>query len=62
MFNMLGALRILLLSRFMDLMALSLLFFAAALQVGPSAYYSEAAVFMSALLFFISLIAIIPAS
>jgi hypothetical protein len=43
-------------------MALSLLFFAAALQVGPSAYYSEAAVFMSALLFFISLIAIIPAS
>jgi hypothetical protein len=62
LFNMLGAFRILLVSRIMDVCSLSLLFFLAAVQMGSSTPYREAAICLTGILFLISFIALIPAS
>jgi uncharacterized membrane protein YbhN (UPF0104 family) len=62
MFNILGALRILLLSRLMDLFAISALFFISALLIGSLTSYRETAIWLSGALFFFSLSALIPAS
>jgi hypothetical protein len=53
-FNILGALRILLLSRLMDLFALSVLFFIAALFMPHYTSYREGALWISGILFLIS--------
>jgi hypothetical protein len=61
-FNLLGALRILLISRLMDLFALSALFFLTAVQISNVTPYRETAILISGVLLFISFIALIPAS
>jgi hypothetical protein len=61
-FNLLSAFRILLLSRFMDIFAISLLFFSSALVVSGGILYREAAIWLSGALFLFSVIALIPAS
>jgi uncharacterized protein (TIRG00374 family) len=61
-FNLLGALRILLLSRLMDLFALSMLFFIAALLMSSATPYREAAIWMSGALFLISSFALMRSS
>lgn len=61
-FNLLSALRILLVSRVMDLFALSALFFLAAIQISNVTSYRETAIWISGVLLFISFIALIPAS
>ena len=61
-FNFLGAFRILFLSRLMDLFAISALLFYAAIMISSTTAYREVAVLISGSLFFISLIALIPAS
>ena len=62
MLNMLGAFRILLLSRLMDLFALSALFLVSAILISSLTPYREAAIWLSGTLFLISSVAIIPAS
>jgi hypothetical protein len=62
MFNILSALRILLLSRLMDLFAISALFFISAMLIGSLTSYRETAIWLSGTLFFFSLSALIPAS
>jgi hypothetical protein len=62
LFNMLGALRILLLSRLMDLFAISALLLYAAIRISSTTAYREAAVLISGSLAVISLAALIPAS
>lgn len=61
-FNLLGALRILLLSRLMDLFALSMLFFIAAILISSDTPYCEAAIWLSGTLFLISSVALLRSS
>lgn len=61
-FNILGAFRILLLSRLQDLFALASLFFMSALFIGGNALYRQTAVWISGILSLTSLIAFLPAS
>jgi uncharacterized protein (TIRG00374 family) len=58
-FNILGALRILLLSRLMDMFALSALFFIAAIMMHSDTSYREAAIWLSGTLFLISSITLL---
>jgi hypothetical protein len=60
--NMTGAFRILLIGRFMDVSALSILFFLAAISISSSTPYREVAIWLTGILFFMTLIALIPAS
>lgn len=60
--NMLSALRILFLSRLMDLSAISGIFLIAAVQISGSNPYRNVALLISGILFLLSLIALIPAS
>ena len=53
-FNILSALRILLLSRLMDIFALSALFFVSAIMMSSDTPYREAAIWLSGTLFVIS--------
>jgi hypothetical protein len=62
MLDLLGAFRILFLSRLLDLFAISVIFFFAAVQMSNLTPYREAAIFLAGILFLISLIALIPAS
>ncbi len=59
---MLSALRILFLSRLLDLSAISGIFLIAAVQISGSNSYRNAALLISGILFLLSLIALIPAS
>ncbi len=61
-FNILGAFRILLICRFMDLLALSALFFLASVCISIVTPYREAAIWLSIILFLVASIALIPAS
>lgn len=61
-FNILGALRILLLSRLMDISALSALFFIAAIMMHSDTSYREAAIWLSGTLFLISSITLLRSS
>ncbi|MBI4683408.1 MAG: flippase-like domain-containing protein [Nitrospirae bacterium] len=61
-FNILGALRILLLSRLMDLFALSSLFFIAALMMRSDTSYREAAIWLSGTLLLISSVSLLRSS
>ncbi len=61
-FSLLSALRILLLSRLMDLFALSMLFFISALLVSTDTPYREAAIWFSGALFVIATVALLRAS
>jgi hypothetical protein len=61
-FNILGALRILLLSRLLDIFALSALFFVTAIMMHSDTSYREAAIVLSGTLFLLSLVASIPSS
>ena len=61
-FNILGALRILLLSRLMDIFALSALFFIASMVIRRDTSYREAAIWFSGVLFFISSVTLLPSS
>ena len=61
-FNILGAFRILLLSRFMDLLALSALFFISAILISDVTPYREAAIWLSGTLFLISSVALLRSS
>jgi uncharacterized membrane protein YbhN (UPF0104 family) len=61
-FNILSALRILLLSRLMDLFALSALFLIAAIMLSSDTYYREAAIWLSGILFFISSVTLLRSS
>lgn len=58
-FDLLAALRILLLSRLMDLFAMALLFFIAALCISSVAPYREAAILISGILLLLSLLALL---
>lgn len=62
MLNILGALRMLLLSRLMDIFAISALFFISALFIGGTAPYRGTVVWISGSMFLVSLVALIPAS
>ena len=62
MFNILGAIRILLLSRLMDLFALSSLFFIAAVMMRSNTSYREAAIWLSGVLFIISSVTLLRSS
>ncbi len=62
MFNMLGAFRILLLSRLQDLFALSTLFFISAFLISRGTSYRETAIWISGTLSLISLVAFLPSS
>jgi uncharacterized protein (TIRG00374 family) len=61
-FNLLGALRILFLSRLLDLFALSALFLLAAIQISVLTPYRNIAIFMSGALLILSLILLLPSS
>ena len=61
-FNILGALRILLLSRFMDLSALSVLFFLAAVRISSATPYREAAIWLTGVLFIMTSFVLVPSS
>jgi hypothetical protein len=61
-FNIIGALRILLLSRLLDILALSALLLIAAIMMRADASYREAAIWLSGSMLFLSSVAIIPAS
>ncbi len=61
-FNLLGALRILLISRLMELFALSMLFFIAAILISSDTPYREAAIWISGALFLISSVALLQVS
>jgi hypothetical protein len=61
-FNLLSALRILLLSRFMDVFSLSMLFFSAAMLISSATPYREAAIWFSGAAFLISSIALLRSS
>lgn len=61
-FNILGALRILLLSRLMDLFALSALFFCTAIMMHSDTPYREAAIWISGTLFLISSVTLLRSS
>ena len=61
-YNILGALRILLISRLMDLFALSALFFMTALMMNSNTSYREAAVWLSGTLFIISSVTLLRSS
>lgn len=61
-FNILGAFRILLLSRFMDLFALSALFFLASVRISSVTPYRGAVIWLTATLFLMASIALIPSS
>ena len=61
-FNLLSALRILFLSRLLDLFAISAIFFFVAFQMSGSTPYRNVAIFVSGILFFVSIVALIPAS
>lgn len=61
-FNMLSAFRILLLSRVMDLTAVSALLLFAAIQVKGDGYYHETILWIAIVLLFISIASVIPAS
>jgi len=61
-FNILGAFRILLLSRFMDLLALSALFFISAILISDVTPYREAAIWFSGAAFLISSVALLRSS
>ncbi|MBI5676082.1 MAG: flippase-like domain-containing protein [Nitrospirae bacterium] len=60
--NLLSAIRILLLSRLMDLFAMSVLFFISALLISDITPYREAAIWISGALFLVSLLAILRSS
>lgn len=62
MFNLLGAFRILLITRLMDVFALSALFFFAAILISSVTPYREAAIWLTGTLFFISSVALLPSS
>lgn len=62
MFDLLGAVRILLLTRLMDVFALSALFFFAAMRISSDTSYREAAAWLTGVLFLISAIALLPSS
>lgn len=62
LFNMLGAFRILFLSRLLDLFALSALFLCSAFFISSDTPYRETAVWISGILFLMSLAALLPAS
>ncbi|RJQ56245.1 MAG: UPF0104 family protein [Nitrospiraceae bacterium] len=62
MFNILGAFRILLLSRLQDLFALAFLFFISAFFISRGALYRETAIWISGILSLMSLIAFLPPS
>ena len=61
-FNILGAFRILLLSRLLDIFALSALFFITSLMMPGTASYREAAIWLSATLFLIASVTLLPSS
>jgi len=61
-FDLLSALRILLLSRLMDLFALSMLFFVSAILISSDTPYREAAIWFSISLFLISSVALLRSS
>ncbi|MBI5739873.1 MAG: flippase-like domain-containing protein [Nitrospirae bacterium] len=61
-FNIIGALRILFLSRLMDIFALSALFFIAAVIMPGNASYREASMWLSGAMFLISSITLLPSS
>lgn len=61
-FNILGALRILLLSRLLDIFALSALFFVTSILMRSDTHYREAAIWLSGTLLFISLITLMRSS
>jgi len=61
-FNMLSAFRILLLSRVMDLTAISALLLFAAIQVKGDGYYHETVLWITVILLFISIASVLPAS
>ncbi len=61
MFNILVAVRILFLSRLLDIFALSALFLFAAININSHALYREVAIFISSAALLISIIALIPA-
>lgn len=61
-FNILGALRILLLSRLLDVFALSVLFFITTILMQRDAPYREAAIWISGILFLISSFTLLPSS
>lgn len=60
--NILGAFRILLISRLMDLLALSALFFISAILISSDTPYHTASVWISVVLFFISSFALLSSS
>jgi uncharacterized membrane protein YbhN (UPF0104 family) len=62
MLNMIGAFRMILLSRLMDVFAISAVFFISALFIGTAAPYRETVVWISGSMFLVSLSAIIPYS
>ncbi len=59
-FDMLSALRILLISRIMDVSALSMLLLVVAIQASGNIFYSEMAIWFSCIVLLLSLIAIVP--
>lgn len=61
-FNLLGAFRILLLSRFMDLFALSALLFLASVKMSSMTPYREVVIWLTGPLFLLTSIALIPAT
>jgi len=61
-FNILSALRILLLSRLLDIFALSILFFITAVLMGSNTSYREAAMWLSGTLFLISSVTLLRSS
>lgn len=61
-FNILGALRILLLSRMMDIFALSALFFIAATMMSRDTSYRDAAIWLSGALFLLSSVSLLRSS
>ena len=61
-FELVTALRILLLSRLMDLFALSLLFFVSSILISSDTPYREAAIWFSGVMFLISLVALLRSS
>ena len=60
--NFLGAIRILLLSRLMDLFALAALFFISAILISNITPYRETAIWLSGILFFVSSVAFLRSS
>jgi uncharacterized protein (TIRG00374 family) len=61
-FNILGALRILLLSRLLDMFALSALFFITSIMMRSGTSYREAAIWLSGVLFLISSVTLLRSS